>query len=65
MLITSIILGIISLAGFIVWAYGLKKTIADKNIRFKKVDREEYSDPHFSFAHRFFKRDFIRKRKRL
>jgi hypothetical protein len=41
MLITSIILGIISLAGFILWGYGLKKTFADKKISFEKVDTEE------------------------
>lgn len=41
MLITSIILGIISLTGFSVWGYGLKKTFSDKSIHFEKVDTEE------------------------
>lgn len=41
MLITSIILGIISLAGFSVWGYGLKKMFSGKRITFEKVDTEE------------------------
>ncbi len=41
MIIASIILGIISLAGFSIWGVALKKMITEKDIRFEKVDTEE------------------------
>jgi hypothetical protein len=41
MIIISIILGTISLAGFTVWVYGLKKMFSEKAVSFKKIDTED------------------------